>query len=110
MMSHENAIKILELNVPKKMGEAVFAHEVVREVSPHWPGIGKYIGVIDDEKEILMQTGSDFSCFDYYDRQSWQKNRIYGDEISLATNRIALVNNLKYAHEQGYTKDISWKN
>lgn len=108
-MTHENAFRILELNVSKTLGEAVFAHEIIKEVSPHWPGIGKYIGMVDDEKNILFNLGENFSCFDYYDKQSWQNCRVYGDEIPLATNRISFVNNLQYAHEQGYSKDISWK-
>lgn len=49
--------------------------------SSHWPGIGKYVGTVDDEKPILFNTGKDFNKFEYYDKSVWQKRRIYLDEV-----------------------------
>lgn len=48
--------------------------------SPHEPRISKYIGLVDDEKPILF-AHEGFNCFDYWDRQPWQKIRVYGDEL-----------------------------
>lgn len=57
-------------------------------ISPHWPGVGRYVGVVDDEKPILFDTGEDFNCFDYYDKKDWQKRRIYSDEVPMFKTRF----------------------
>jgi hypothetical protein len=54
---------------------------LLTDKSPHWPGIGRYVGSVDDEKPILFDTGYDFSKFDYYDTKPWQSRRVYMDEV-----------------------------
>lgn len=73
------------------------------------PRIGKYVGEVID--------GSCGECFhhsSYSSNVEWpygnEDVRVYGDEVPLATNRIGFVSNLKYCYEDGYNKDISWKN
>lgn len=82
------------------------------KVSPHWPGIGRYVGVVDDEKPVLFQYEG-FNCFDYWDRQPWQKNRIYGDELiktSLIIGKVyycKIFNKFVQLRELNYIRQIA---
>lgn len=60
----------------------IYKESELPKISPHWPGVGRYIGVVDDDKPVLF-THKGFNCFDYWDKQPWQKNRVYNDEILL---------------------------
>lgn len=53
------------------------------KVSPHWPGVGEYIGIVEDEQPILFVTNhlKEFNIFDYYDNFDFQKRRVYQDEL-----------------------------
>lgn len=57
-------------------------------VSPHWPGVGRYLGLLVDNKK---RPG--FLAFwppnqDVEYRSESQNRRVYGDEIELDTKRI----------------------
>lgn len=65
------------------------------KVSPHWPGVGRYIGMVNDEKPVLF-TYEGFNHYDYWDKQPWQKNRIYGDEIELKNNPYSNLKCVKF--------------
>lgn len=72
-----------------------------------WPRIGKYIGELNPAEDCdlldLPIWGESAECF-WYQR----RNRVYGDELPLAKNRIDFVKNLQYAQQEGYDKNIDW--
>lgn len=55
--------------------------EIIPEFSPHWPGIGTYIGMISTD-----QGGPKYkicnSSWIYNDTQDYQLNRVYQDELN----------------------------
>lgn len=91
-----------EESVRKHYPNAIFKKEFsmrdLPKVSPHWPGVGKYIGVVDDEKPVLF-THEEFNKFDYWDKQLWQKNRVYSDEIPIKLT-------INYINRERFNKSI----
>ena len=43
--------------------------------SPHWPGVGRYVGIVSD---IITYP---WIMTDNEDRQPWQSRRVYQDEL-----------------------------
>lgn len=64
--------------------------EVELPKSPHWPGVGRYVGSVDDihykDSMLELQLG-------IFDEWNWQINRVYQDEIDVLNKGIGL--NLK---------------
>lgn len=75
----ENPTKGIEEEIWNELFKNSYRQELPK-VSPHWPGVGKYIGTVDDEKPVLF-LHEGFNSYDYWDKQPWQKNRVYNDEI-----------------------------
>lgn len=72
-----------ELNKEVKIGDVVYSKDIVREISPHWPGIGKYVGSVQD-------------FFYSPDRHHWQKRRVYQDELDYSNNLRDNFGKFKY--------------
>lgn len=56
-------------------------------VSPHWPGVGRYIGVVDNDSPVYLNGIQGSNIFDYYDRFPWQVRRVYQDELNAMNPR-----------------------
>lgn len=57
----------------------------------HWPNIGRYIGIVDDEMPIYFITQKD-NIFDYYDKYSYQRRRVYADELKAMSDAYSKEN------------------
>lgn len=59
---------------------AIILNLELPSVSPHWPGVGKYVGFVDDNyyKTITPRMVDEYGpCFEH----PWAKKRIYQDEL-----------------------------
>ena len=64
--------------------------EKLPDKSPHWPGIGRFIGYVNDIKYSVQTPLRD--KFYFWDNYSWQERRVYSDEIPMKFKIIRKVN------------------